>query len=100
MAMLRSPEMRARNRKMFGVLMGTLQRARKQVDESEACLQQQQKLAKVDDKLRSDRQRLAEEQRGLVGDRKSAEVARRDALVETTVFGAAPLSPDALRERR
>ncbi|MEC8652553.1 MAG: lycopene cyclase family protein [Planctomycetota bacterium] len=25
--------------------------------------------------------------------------SRRDALVETTVFGAAPLSPDALRER-
>ena len=49
----------SRNRKMFSLLQGTLKRARDEVD-SKSLATQQQKLEKVETKLRTDRTKLLE----------------------------------------
>ncbi|KAL1521721.1 hypothetical protein AB1Y20_021376 [Prymnesium parvum] len=67
-----------RSRKMFGMLLGTLQRARKESSGTNTV--QHEKLRKVDEKLRTDRTRLIEYQRTLLAERKAAETVRRDEI--------------------
>ena len=70
-----------RNRKMFGMLMGTLRRAREEVKSSEQGAVQQMKLQKVDEKIRSDRTRAIESQKASVATRLANETQRRELLI-------------------
>jgi hypothetical protein len=69
-----------RNRKMFGLLRGTLQLAREESSSSKRAAMQQQKLEKVDAKLRNDRTKLLDFQRSFISERKGSELERRDAI--------------------
>jgi len=71
-----------RNRKMFGLLRGTLQRAKADVEVSKdkSLSLQQQKLEKVESKLRTDRTKLFEFQQTFLTERKTSEVTRRASI--------------------
>ena len=69
---------RQRSRKMFGVLMGTLARAR--VEVSSQGTAQREKLSRVDEKLRDDRARGLQVQRETLVANRAKEQAHREAL--------------------
>ena len=71
---------RQRNRKMFGMLMGTLRRAQKEGKESGIGLVQQAKLQKIDEKLRVDRSKLLVVKQGEIAERKARDLVWRDML--------------------
>ena len=77
---------RQRNRKMFGVLTAQLQRASKEHSEqsgaSGSLAAQQQKLAKVDERLRESGEKLREFERSFVDGLKDADRRRREQIRE------------------
>lgn len=71
---------RQRNRNMFGMLLGTLKKAQKEVAESSTGAVQQAKLLKVDEKLRDDRVRLLASQKERVAAGLARDHERAQAL--------------------
>ena len=71
---------RQRNSRMFGILRGTLQRAKDDQAKSGTVSLQQEKLEKVDAKLRSDRTKLLEFQKTFLVERQGSQLERRDKL--------------------
>jgi len=71
-----------RANRMFSMLRGTLQAAKTEqgTARAKAVAAQQQKLEKVDAKLKSDRNKLIEYQRTFVTERRSTELAKRDSI--------------------
>ncbi len=70
---------KVRNRKMFGMLVGTLTQARKEGASSRSCAAQLEKLQQVEERLRADRCRSLDEARGRLAEAKAEAATRLEA---------------------
>jgi len=76
-----SEEMKSRNRKLFGVMVGTLQQFKSQIQrKTEADQRREQMQQKVEQRVKNEEATVKEEQRRLLAEQKAKELAAREEI--------------------
>jgi len=76
-----SAEMKSRNKKMFGVLVGTLQTFKSQIQKKTEAEQRRDELEqKVQQRVKEEQENIREEQRRAVTEQKAKELALREEI--------------------